>query len=35
LRTLRRAAAEMLSWNEEQAAAMVASGAWREIEDER
>jgi hypothetical protein len=35
LRVLRRAAAEMLSWSEDQVAAMVASGAWMEADDER
>jgi hypothetical protein len=35
LRSLRKAAAEMLSWNDQQVAAMVASGAWIEVEDER
>jgi hypothetical protein len=32
LRTLRRAAAEMLSWSEKQIAAMLATGAWREVD---
>ena len=31
LRLLRKAAAEMLSWNEAQVAAMLASGAWTEV----
>jgi hypothetical protein len=31
LRILRRAAAEMLSWSEKQIAAMVATGAWTEV----
>ena len=35
LRLLRKAAAEMLSWSETQVAAMVASGAWTEVGDER
>jgi hypothetical protein len=32
LRILRRAAAEMLSWSEKQIAAMVATGAWTEVD---
>ncbi len=35
LKVLRKAAAEMLSWNEKQVAAMLASGAWTEVNDER
>ena len=31
LRLLRKAAAEMLGWSENQVAAMVASGAWTEV----
>src|SRR5882724_6416411 len=34
LRALRKAAGEMLSWSEGQVAAMVASGAWTEVEVE-
>jgi hypothetical protein len=32
LRILRRAAAEMLSWSEKEIAAMLATGAWTEID---
>jgi hypothetical protein len=32
LRILRRAAAEMLSWSEKQIAAMLATGAWTEVD---
>jgi hypothetical protein len=35
LRVLRKAAAEMLKWNDKQIAALLASGAWTEIADER
>ena len=35
LNMLRKAAAEMLSWKKEQVAAMVATGAWTEVENER
>jgi hypothetical protein len=34
LKALRKAAGEMLSWSERQVAAMVASGAWTEVEVE-
>jgi hypothetical protein len=32
LRLLRKAATEMLSWSEKQVAAMLASGAWMEVD---
>jgi hypothetical protein len=35
LKVLRKAAAEMLSWNEEQVAAMPANGAWTEVNNGR
>jgi hypothetical protein len=35
LKVLRRAAVEMLNWNEKQVAAMLASGAWIEVDDGR
>jgi hypothetical protein len=35
LKVLRKAAAEMLRWSEKQVAAMLASGAWTEVNDER
>ena len=35
LKLLRKAAAEMLGWSEKQVAAMLASGAWTEVGDER
>jgi len=34
LKVLRKAAAEMLGWSEKQVAAMLASGAWTEVNDE-
>jgi hypothetical protein len=35
LKILRKAAVEMLRWSEKQVAAMLASGAWTEVNDER
>jgi hypothetical protein len=35
LKVLRKAAAEMLSWNEKQVAVMLAHGAWTEVNNER
>jgi hypothetical protein len=35
LKVLRKAAAQVLSWNEEQVATMLADGAWTEVHDER
>ncbi len=35
LKVLRKAAAEMLSWNYMQVAAMLANGAWTEVTNER
>jgi hypothetical protein len=35
LKVLRKAAVEMLRWSEKQVAAMLASGAWTEVNDER
>ena len=35
LRVLRKSAAEMLTWNEKQIAALLADGAWIEVNNER
>jgi hypothetical protein len=35
LKVLRKAAAEMLSWNHRQVAAMLANGAWTEVNNDR